>query len=91
MPNVPAPKGLVPDPNAIPEPDDNVMKQDMPVAKLHGVIPGFTLAHFRYRNAAGEVVEEAALKEGDDVTIFTVGGLPGAEGGRMRPCGAASL
>ncbi|MCE9564486.1 MAG: FtsX-like permease family protein [Planctomycetes bacterium] len=85
VPNVPMPKGIVSDPNAIPEPDENTMKKDMPVAKLHGIIPGFTLAHFRYRTADGVVVEEAALKPGDDVTIFTVGGLPGAEGARMRP------
>ena len=63
MPNVPQPKALVPDPNAIPEPDENVMKKDMPQAKLHGIIPGFTIAHFRFRNAEGVVVEEAALKD----------------------------
>jgi len=85
VPNVPMPKALVPDPNAIPEPDEKAMTQDMPVAKPHGVIPGFTLAHFRFRDDKGVVVEEAALKPGDDVTIFTVGGLPGAEGARMRP------
>jgi len=84
VPNVPMPKALVPDPNAIPEPDETVMKAEMPVAKLHGVIPGYTLAHFRYRDEHGTTVEEAALKPGDDVTIFTVGGAQG-EGMRMRP------
>ncbi len=84
VPNVPVPKALAPDPNAIPEPDDEAMKKDMPVAKLHGVIPGYTLAHFRYRDENGVTVEEAALKPGDDVTIFTVGGAQ-SESTRMRP------
>jgi lipoprotein-releasing system permease protein len=63
----------VPDPNALPEPDLGKMTEGMPVPRLHGVIPGFTIAHFRYRNEHGQVVEEAALKEGDDVTLTTVG------------------
>jgi lipoprotein-releasing system permease protein len=86
IPNVPMPqpKAPVPDPNAIPEPDDNVMKAEMPKPTLHGVIPGYTLAHFRWRDEQGNVVEEAALKEGDDVTIFTVGGAK-IDGSRIRP------
>jgi lipoprotein-releasing system permease protein len=51
----------------------------MPVPKLHGVIPGYSIAHFRFRNEHGQVVEEAVLKPGDDVTITTVGG------GELRP------
>lgn len=84
VPNVPLPKAPVADPAAIPEPDDTVMKQDMPVAKLHGIIPGYTLAHLRWKNEKGETVEEASLKEGDDVTIFTVGGAA-LDGARIRP------
>lgn len=61
-------------PSEIPEPDDQTMKAEMPVAKLYGVIPGYSLAHFRFRNDQGQVVNEAVLKEGDDVSIVTVGG-----------------
>jgi lipoprotein-releasing system permease protein len=74
-PNVPLPqqKPLVPDPNAIPEP-----KMELQVGiekpKLHGVIVGYTIAHFRYRDENGKVVEEAALKEGDDIILTTAGG-----------------
>ncbi len=73
VPNVPVPR-LVPDPNAIPEPDNDAMTGGMPVAQLHGAIPGFTIAHFRFRDEHGQVVEEAALKPGDSVTVTTVGG-----------------
>ena len=77
-PNVPPPPvkvSLVKDPNAIPEPDIDVMtKEGMPQPKLHGVILGYTIAHFRYRDETGQVVEEAALKPGDDVIITTAGG-----------------
>lgn len=66
-------------PGEIPEPDDNAMKADMPIAKLYGVIPGYSLAHFRFRNEQGQVVTEAVLKPGDDVTIVTVGG------GELKP------
>jgi lipoprotein-releasing system permease protein len=69
----PPPK-RVPMPGEIPPPDEDVMKAGMPQPKLHGVIPGYSLAHFRFRNADGVVVEEAVLKEGDDVTIVTIGG-----------------
>ena len=68
------PMPLVPKPGAIPEPDDNAMKAEMPVPKLYGMIPGYSLAHFRFRNEHGQVVEEAVLKPGDDVSIITVGG-----------------
>ncbi len=81
VPNVPEPKALVPDPNEIPEPDIEAMTGGLPETKLHGIIPGFTLAHFRYRDADGKTIEEAALKPGDDVMIFTAGG----DGTRIRP------
>jgi lipoprotein-releasing system permease protein len=61
-------------PGQIPEPDDNAMKADMPVVKLHGVIPGYSIAHFRFRNDNGQVVEDCVLKPGDDVMITTIGG-----------------
>ena len=57
-------------PGTIPEPDMGALPQ----AQLHGVIPGFTIAHFRFRNADGEVVEEEVLKPGDEVTVTTSGG-----------------
>ncbi len=71
IPNLPPP---LPDPGALPPPDINVMKSKMAEPKLHGVILGYTLAHFRFRDEEGKVVEEVALDEGDDVTITTVGG-----------------
>ena len=39
-----------------------------------GSSPATRIAHFRFRDEHGQVVEEAALKPGDDVTITTVGG-----------------
>jgi len=69
-PNLPR----VPMPGDIPEPDPDIMKAAMPAPELHGVIPGYSLAHFRFRNEHGQVVEEAVLKPGDDVTIVTIGG-----------------
>lgn len=74
-PNVPPPPvkaPLVKDPNAIPEPDMQI-NVGVPQPKQHGVIVGYTIAHFRYREG-GQVVEEAALKPGDDVIITTAGG-----------------
>jgi lipoprotein-releasing system permease protein len=64
---------LVKDPNAIPEPK---MDLDVGIAKpkLHGVIVGYTIAHFRYKDETGKVIEECALKEGDDVILTTAGG-----------------
>jgi lipoprotein-releasing system permease protein len=70
---------LIQDPNALPEPDQGAMTRGMPEPKLHGVIPGYTLAHFRYRDEQGQVVEEAALRPGDVVTITTIGG------GELKP------
>jgi lipoprotein-releasing system permease protein len=70
---VPKVQPLIPPPDALPPPDIEIGK-GTPEIKLHGVVPGYTLAHFRYRNADGVVVEEAALQPGDDVTITTVGG-----------------
>ncbi len=81
----PKPKPLIPDPFAIPEPDQDAMQNDMPVPQLFGAIPGWTIAHFRYRNAKGQVVDDAALEPGDDITITTVSGLPGAGGMQMKP------
>lgn len=70
---------LAKEPDTIPPPDPNAMVGGMPVPELHGVIPGYTLAHFRFRDEHGQVVEEAALKPGDAVTITTIGG------GELRP------
>ncbi len=70
---------VVIDPTALPEPDAGAMTKDMPLPKLNGVIPGYTIAHFRFRDENGQVVEEVGLKPGDDVTITTVGG------GELRP------
>lgn len=71
---LPDPKPAIPSIPAIPRPNDEIMKIGMPEPKLHGVITGYTLAHFRFRNDAGQVVQDVGLKEGDDVTITTVGG-----------------
>lgn len=73
------PTPLIRDPNALPEPDPAAMTTGMPEPKLHGVIPGYTLAHFRYRDEHGQVIEEAALRPGDVVTITTIGG------GELKP------
>jgi lipoprotein-releasing system permease protein len=72
LPEPPKPESIIPDPTAIPRPNMDFMR--MPEPKLHGVITGYTLAHFRFRNEQGKVVEEAGLELGDDVTITTVGG-----------------
>ena len=71
---IPVPKQQLPVlPGDIPPP--NIQPDvGIPQPKLHGVILGYTIAHFRYRNAQGVLVEEAALKEGDDVIITTAGG-----------------
>lgn len=63
----------IPPPDAIPEPN---MQPDVgtPKAKLNGVILGHNLAHFRYHDKNGAMVEEVALQPGDDVVITTVGG-----------------
>ena len=60
-------------PGAIPEPkmDENI---GIEKPKLHGAIPGYAIAHYRYKDAAGNVVEECVLKEGDEVLITTAGG-----------------
>ena len=65
----------LPDAPALPPPDAAAMRAEMPVAQLHGVIPGYTLAHFRYRTDNGDVEEKIALHPGDDVTITTIGGV----------------
>lgn len=74
-PNVPAPgpQPLVPN-VGIPEPKMEVDK-GMPKPKLHGVILGYAIAHYRYQDEkTKQMVEECALKEGDDVIITTAGG-----------------
>jgi lipoprotein-releasing system permease protein len=73
LPQLP-PAPVVTDPAAIPPPNPAFMKGDVPEPKLHGVIPGYTLSHYRFRNEHGIVQEIAALKPGDAVTITTVGG-----------------
>jgi lipoprotein-releasing system permease protein len=57
------------------------MNARMPDARPAGVILGYTIAHFRYKDASGQVVEERALQPGDGVTVFA----PGGEAGGMRP------
>jgi lipoprotein-releasing system permease protein len=66
------PRPLVAGPEVLPDPDDNVMKADMPKPKLYGAIPGYTIAHFRFRDEFGQVVNEAVLKPGDRLDITTV-------------------
>jgi lipoprotein-releasing system permease protein len=72
--NLPMPLPQIKNPNAMPEPDIEILKNGMPEPKLYGGIPGYTLAHFRYRDENGVVKEEAGLKPGDSFTITTVGG-----------------
>ncbi|HEY3787513.1 MAG TPA: FtsX-like permease family protein [Urbifossiella sp.] len=63
----PAPlPGMIPPPNMT----DNV---PVPQVKLHGIIPGYTIAHMRFKDETGNTIEEEVLKPGDDVTITTVG------------------
>ena len=60
-------------PGALPEPD---METGLPTvsSKPVGIIPGWSIAHVRFPNKDGEIVEECILDEGTDVTITTVGG-----------------
>ena len=74
FPQVPAPKPLIDEPLVVPPPDPAVIMENLPEPKLHGVIPGYTIAHFRFRDDNGVVKEETALHPGDSVTITTVGG-----------------
>ncbi len=74
--NVPPPAQmapLVPMPGAVPEPKMDV-NVGIPAPKLHGIVVGYTIAHFRYRDESGKLVEETALREGDDVIVTTAGG-----------------
>lgn len=75
-PNVPTPKQqpLVKDPNALPEPDPDAMTAGIAKPKLHGVIVGYAIAHFRYRDKDDQPVEQRALEPGDDVILTTSGG-----------------
>lgn len=45
-----------------------------PKPKMHGVIVGHSIAHFRYHGKDGQMVEEVALHPGDNVVITTAGG-----------------
>jgi len=65
---------FAPNLGGLPAPDMADMKRGMTEPQLQGVILGYTLAHFRFRDEDGKVVEQTALEEGDDVTITTVGG-----------------
>ena len=60
-------------PGALPEPDMKI-NEGIPQPKLHGIIPGYTIAHMRFKGENGVTIEEEVLKPGDDVTITTVGG-----------------
>jgi lipoprotein-releasing system permease protein len=73
-PDVPPPPHAfpIPAPGDIPPP--NMQAADIPKPKVPGVIVGYTIGHFRYTDGGGQVVEEVALKEGDDVIITTAGG-----------------
>ncbi|HSQ57116.1 MAG TPA: FtsX-like permease family protein, partial [Gemmata sp.] len=90
VPNMP-PKPLVQPLDAIPEPDSDAMKGGMPETKLYGAIPGFTIAHFRYRNEYGQVVEEAALKPGDRMDITTVSAFQTENGLSVKPVAGSFL
>ncbi len=81
LPEIPAPAAPAADVFAVPPPDQAAMRAEMPVARPVGVILGYTLGHFRYKDADGQVVEERALQPGDAVTVFTAGG----EAGGLRP------
>jgi lipoprotein-releasing system permease protein len=60
-------------PGAIPPPNME-LDRGIPKPQLHGVILGYAIAHFRFKDDQGNVIEEAALKEGDNVIITTAGG-----------------
>ncbi|AMV24377.1 Lipoprotein-releasing system transmembrane protein LolE [Gemmata sp. SH-PL17] len=64
---------IPPLPDAIPEPKMDV-DVGIPKPKMHGVIVGHSLAHFRYHNKEGQMVEEVALSPGDNVILTTAGG-----------------
>ena len=59
---------------APPPPANMMLDVGTPEVKIHGVIPGYNLAHFRYRDDNGVTIEKVALQPGDPVTITTVGG-----------------
>jgi lipoprotein-releasing system permease protein len=73
QPIAPRPKPLVHDGFTPPAPamDINV---GTPKPRLFGVVPGYALAHFRYRDANGNAQEQTALYPGDEVTLTTLGG-----------------
>ena len=68
-----APTPPVADPTALPAAAMEI-GVGTPEIQVYGVIPGYTIAHFRYTDENGVVREEAALKPGDPVTLTTVGG-----------------
>ncbi|HEY2911428.1 MAG TPA: FtsX-like permease family protein [Gemmataceae bacterium] len=61
-----------PKPGELPPP--TMMIDEPPAPQLFGIIPGYTIAHMRFRDENGVVKEEEVLKPGDDVTLTTVGG-----------------
>lgn len=63
-----------------PPPANMMLHVGTPEVKIHGVIPGYNLAHFRYRDDNGKTIEKVALQPGDPVTITTVGG-----GNELKP------
>ena len=72
-PAVPPAKDQLPVPGAIPEPKMDI-EVGVPKPKMHGVIVGHGLAHFRYHDKNGQMVEEVALAHGDNVILTTAGG-----------------
>jgi lipoprotein-releasing system permease protein len=64
---------MTPRPDLIPEPK---MMEGLPIspAKPHGIIPGFTIAHMRFKDDSGNTIEEEVLPPGEDIILTTVGG-----------------
>jgi lipoprotein-releasing system permease protein len=72
------PGGRAPAMPAVVAPPNMMIGTGTPEAKIHGIIPGYNIAHFRYREN-GQIVEKVALQPGDPVTLTTVGG------GELKP------
>ncbi|HVL13720.1 MAG TPA: ABC transporter permease [Gemmata sp.] len=90
MPNVPQ-QPLVRKIDDLPDPDDGVMKAEMPRPRVYGAIPGYTIAHFRYRKSDGEVVTEAALRPGDRIDLTTVSAFQTDRGVSVKPVSGSFL
>jgi lipoprotein-releasing system permease protein len=69
----PPERGGLPQPGGLPEPKMDI-DVGIPQSKPAGIIPGYTIAHMRFRNDEGQTVEATVLHPGDDVTLTTVGG-----------------